>query len=141
MVSSLIINIKVFTHFFGYTFKQHSLVIIYVDDSYIHLKFLWDSKNWWLKFIYITKKRKFFLMHLPKFFSDLFLSLTRYQLEDESAHLDEMPLMMSEEGFENDESDYHTLPRARVMRRRRGLGWFICGGWKFLCTRCVAPGT
>ncbi|XP_036273681.1 probable phospholipid-transporting ATPase IIB isoform X3 [Pipistrellus kuhlii] len=61
---------------------------------------------------------------------------SRYQLEDESAHLDEMPLMMSEEGFENDESDYHTLPRARVMRRRRGLGWFICGGWKFLCTSC-----
>ena len=39
---------------------------------------------------------------------------SRYQLEDESAHLDEMPLMMSEEGFENDESDYHTLPRART---------------------------
>lgn len=61
---------------------------------------------------------------------------SRYQLEDESAHLDEMPLMMSEEGFENDESDYHTLPRARAMRRRRGLGWFVCGGWKFLCTSC-----
>ncbi|XP_070276587.1 probable phospholipid-transporting ATPase IIB isoform X2 [Myotis yumanensis] len=61
---------------------------------------------------------------------------SRYQLEDESAHLDEMPLMMSEEGFENDESDYHTLPRARSMRRRRGLGWFVCGGWKFLCTSC-----
>ncbi|XP_029327934.1 probable phospholipid-transporting ATPase IIB isoform X1 [Mus caroli] len=60
----------------------------------------------------------------------------RYQLEDESAHLDEMPLMMSEEGFENDESDYHTLPRARITRRRRGLEWFVCGGWKFLCTSC-----
>nr|XP_025719636.1 probable phospholipid-transporting ATPase IIB isoform X3 [Callorhinus ursinus] len=59
----------------------------------------------------------------------------RYQLEDESAHLDEMPLMMSEEGFENDESDYHTLPRARITQRRRGLEWFVCGGWKFLCTR------
>jgi phospholipid-translocating ATPase len=61
----------------------------------------------------------------------------RYQLEDESAHLDEMPLMMSEEGFENDESDYHTLPRARITRRKRGLEWFVCGGWKFLCTRFV----
>ncbi|KAF4798262.1 putative phospholipid-transporting ATPase IIB isoform X3 [Turdus rufiventris] len=61
----------------------------------------------------------------------------RYQVEDESSHLDEMPLMMSEEGFENDESDYHTLPRARISQRRRGLEWFICGGWKFLCTRCV----
>uniref|UniRef100_A0A8C5KI49 Phospholipid-transporting ATPase n=1 Tax=Jaculus jaculus TaxID=51337 RepID=A0A8C5KI49_JACJA len=60
----------------------------------------------------------------------------RYQLEDESAHLDEMPLMMSEEGFENDESDYHTLPRARIARRKRGLEWFVCGGWKFLCTSC-----
>ncbi|XP_019498906.1 PREDICTED: probable phospholipid-transporting ATPase IIB isoform X2 [Hipposideros armiger] len=61
---------------------------------------------------------------------------SRYQLEDESAHLDEMPLMMSEEGFENEESDYHTLPRARITRRRRGLEWFVCGGWKFLCTSC-----
>nr|XP_058896441.1 probable phospholipid-transporting ATPase IIB isoform X2 [Kogia breviceps] len=61
---------------------------------------------------------------------------SRYQLEDESAHLDEMPLMMSEEGFENDESDYHRLPRARIMRRKRGLEWFVCGGWKFLCTSC-----
>ncbi|XP_064017317.1 probable phospholipid-transporting ATPase IIB isoform X3 [Pogoniulus pusillus] len=60
----------------------------------------------------------------------------RYQVEDESSHLDEMPLMMSEEGFENDESDYHTLPRARIAQRRRGLEWFICGGWKFLCTSC-----
>ncbi|XP_077608825.1 putative phospholipid-transporting ATPase IIB isoform X1 [Crocuta crocuta] len=47
-----------------------------------------------------------------------------------------MPLMMSEEGFENDESDYHTLPRARVTRRRRGLEWFVCGGWRLLCTSC-----
>ncbi|XP_058547746.1 probable phospholipid-transporting ATPase IIB isoform X4 [Neofelis nebulosa] len=61
---------------------------------------------------------------------------SRYQLEDESAHLDEMPLMMSEEGFENDESDYHTLPRARTARRRRGLERFVCGGWKLLCTSC-----
>uniref|UniRef100_A0A8C6XBQ7 Phospholipid-transporting ATPase n=1 Tax=Naja naja TaxID=35670 RepID=A0A8C6XBQ7_NAJNA len=52
------------------------------------------------------------------------------------SHLDEMPLMMSEEGFENDESDYHTLPRARISQRKRGLEWFICGGWKFLCTSC-----
>ncbi|KAK2496911.1 hypothetical protein MC885_018875 [Smutsia gigantea] len=66
--------------------------------------------------------------------SALFLSSTRYQLEDESAPLDEMPLMMSEEGFENDESDYHTLPRARITRRKRGLEWLVCGGWKFLCT-------
>ncbi|XP_054237997.1 probable phospholipid-transporting ATPase IIB isoform X3 [Indicator indicator] len=62
---------------------------------------------------------------------------SRYQVEDESSHLDEMPLMMSEEGFENDESDYHTLPRARIAQRRRGLEWFICGGWKFLCTSCA----
>ncbi|XP_057169302.1 probable phospholipid-transporting ATPase IIB isoform X4 [Ursus arctos] len=47
-----------------------------------------------------------------------------------------MPLMMSEEGFENDESDYHTLPRARITQRKRGLEWFVCGGWKFLCTSC-----
>ncbi|XP_037748913.1 probable phospholipid-transporting ATPase IIB isoform X4 [Chelonia mydas] len=60
----------------------------------------------------------------------------RYQVEDESSLLDEMPLMMSEEGFENDESDYHTLPRARVSHRKTGLEWFICGGWKFLCASC-----
>uniref|UniRef100_A0A8C9V283 Phospholipid-transporting ATPase n=1 Tax=Scleropages formosus TaxID=113540 RepID=A0A8C9V283_SCLFO len=59
-----------------------------------------------------------------------------YQLEDEASHLDEMPLMMSEEGFENDESDYQTLPRARVNQRQRGLGWFLLGGWKILCTSC-----
>ncbi|KAM4029014.1 putative phospholipid-transporting ATPase IIB isoform 2-T2 [Anomaloglossus baeobatrachus] len=61
-------------------------------------------------------------------------SKRRYQ--DEASPLDEMPLMMSEEGFENDESDYHTLPRARITRRKRGLEWFVCGGWKFLCTSC-----
>ncbi|XP_036891947.1 probable phospholipid-transporting ATPase IIB isoform X3 [Sturnira hondurensis] len=64
---------------------------------------------------------------------------SRCRLEDESAHLDEMPLMMSEEGFENDESDYHTLPRARAARRRRGL-WglpqLLCGAWVSLCTSC-----
>ncbi|KTG36170.1 hypothetical protein cypCar_00023994 [Cyprinus carpio] len=60
----------------------------------------------------------------------------RYQIEDESLNLDEMPLMMSEEAFENDESDYQTLPRARVSQRSRGLGWFLCGGWKVLCTSC-----
>ncbi|CAH2284577.1 probable phospholipid-transporting ATPase IIB isoform X2 [Pelobates cultripes] len=60
----------------------------------------------------------------------------RYQVDDEASPLDEMPLMMSEEGFENDESDYHTLPRARITRRKRGLEWFVCGGWKFLCTSC-----
>ncbi|KAL0962598.1 hypothetical protein UPYG_G00342300 [Umbra pygmaea] len=60
----------------------------------------------------------------------------RYSLEDEPTNLDEMPLMMSEEGFENDESDYHTLPRARVHQRQRGLGWFIIGGWKILCGSC-----
>ncbi|KAI7798944.1 probable phospholipid-transporting ATPase IIB isoform X3 [Triplophysa rosa] len=47
-----------------------------------------------------------------------------------------MPLMMSEEAFENDESDYQTLPRARVGQRRRGLAWFLCGGWKVLCSSC-----
>uniref|UniRef100_A0A6I8R2I6 Phospholipid-transporting ATPase n=1 Tax=Xenopus tropicalis TaxID=8364 RepID=A0A6I8R2I6_XENTR len=63
-------------------------------------------------------------------------SKRRYQLEDEASPLDEMPLMMSEEGFENDESDYQTLPRARITRRKKGLEWFLCGGWKFLCTSC-----
>ncbi|XP_057210984.1 probable phospholipid-transporting ATPase IIB isoform X2 [Triplophysa rosa] len=60
----------------------------------------------------------------------------RYEIEDESSNLDEMPLMMSEEAFENDESDYQTLPRARVGQRRRGLAWFLCGGWKVLCSSC-----
>uniref|UniRef100_A0A8C6XBP1 Phospholipid-transporting ATPase n=1 Tax=Naja naja TaxID=35670 RepID=A0A8C6XBP1_NAJNA len=60
----------------------------------------------------------------------------RSAYQSSPSHLDEMPLMMSEEGFENDESDYHTLPRARISQRKRGLEWFICGGWKFLCTSC-----
>ncbi|XP_047663840.1 probable phospholipid-transporting ATPase IIB isoform X1 [Tachysurus fulvidraco] len=60
----------------------------------------------------------------------------RYQIEDEASNLDEMPLMMSEEAFESDESDYHTLPRARLRQRHHGLGWFLCGGWKVLCGRC-----
>uniref|UniRef100_A0AAR2LT80 Phospholipid-transporting ATPase n=1 Tax=Pygocentrus nattereri TaxID=42514 RepID=A0AAR2LT80_PYGNA len=59
-----------------------------------------------------------------------------HRTEDEASNLDEMPLMMSEEAFENDESDYHTLPRARINQRRRGLGWFLCGGWKVLCGSC-----
>ncbi|XP_010781032.1 probable phospholipid-transporting ATPase IIB [Notothenia coriiceps] len=62
--------------------------------------------------------------------------IIRYSLEDEPSNLDEMPLMMSEEGFENDESDYQTLPRARVSHRQRGLGWFLLGGWKVLCGSC-----
>ncbi|CDQ63704.1 unnamed protein product [Oncorhynchus mykiss] len=61
---------------------------------------------------------------------------SRYSLEDEPSNLDEMPLMMSEEGFENDESDYHTLPRARANQRQRGLGWLLMGGWKILCGSC-----
>uniref|UniRef100_A0A3Q4HK05 Phospholipid-transporting ATPase n=1 Tax=Neolamprologus brichardi TaxID=32507 RepID=A0A3Q4HK05_NEOBR len=60
----------------------------------------------------------------------------RYSLEDEPSNLDEMPLMMSEEGFENDESDYQTLPRARVNQRHSGLAWFLLGGWKVLCGSC-----
>ncbi|XP_056280883.1 probable phospholipid-transporting ATPase IIB isoform X2 [Pseudoliparis swirei] len=61
---------------------------------------------------------------------------SRYSVEDESSNLDEIPLMMSEDGFENDESDYQTLPRGRVHQRRRGLGWFLLGGWKVLCGSC-----
>ncbi|XP_023200332.1 probable phospholipid-transporting ATPase IIB isoform X3 [Xiphophorus maculatus] len=62
--------------------------------------------------------------------------LSRFSLEDEPSNLDEMPLMMSEEGFENDESDYQTLPRARRGQQRRGLGWFLLGGWEVFCTSC-----
>ncbi|KAG7458280.1 hypothetical protein MATL_G00236500 [Megalops atlanticus] len=65
-----------------------------------------------------------------------YYSAARYQAEDEASHLDEMPLMMSEEGFQNDESDYHTLPRARINQRQRGLGWLLLGGWKILCCSC-----
>ncbi|CAL8298913.1 unnamed protein product [Lota lota] len=62
--------------------------------------------------------------------------LSRYSIEDDSSNLDEMPLMMSEEGFENEESDYQALPRARLNRRQQGLGWFLMGGWRMLCGRC-----
>nr|KAF6421720.1 putative ATPase phospholipid transporting 9B (putative) [Rousettus aegyptiacus] len=47
-----------------------------------------------------------------------------------------MPLMMSEEGCENDEGDYHTLPRAGAARRRRRPERALCGGWQSLCSSC-----
>uniref|UniRef100_A0AAY4EJ88 Phospholipid-transporting ATPase n=1 Tax=Denticeps clupeoides TaxID=299321 RepID=A0AAY4EJ88_9TELE len=56
--------------------------------------------------------------------------------DDEASNLDEMPLMMSEEAFESAESDYHTLPRARVGQRQRGLCWLLFCGWKVLCGCC-----
>ncbi|XP_061520246.1 probable phospholipid-transporting ATPase IIB isoform X3 [Phycodurus eques] len=61
---------------------------------------------------------------------------SRFSVDDEPSSLDEMPLMMSDEALENDESDYQTLPRARVDRRQRGLGWFLLGGWRVLCGSC-----
>uniref|UniRef100_A0A8C7YB77 Phospholipid-transporting ATPase n=1 Tax=Oryzias sinensis TaxID=183150 RepID=A0A8C7YB77_9TELE len=61
---------------------------------------------------------------------------SRFSVEDDSSNLDEMPLMMSEEAFENEESDYQTLPRARLAQRRRGLGWLLLGAWKLLCGSC-----
>uniref|UniRef100_A0A3P9KZT9 Phospholipid-transporting ATPase n=1 Tax=Oryzias latipes TaxID=8090 RepID=A0A3P9KZT9_ORYLA len=67
--------------------------------------------------------------------SPLLLS-SRFSVEDDSSNLDEMPLMMSEEAFENEESDYQTLPRARLAQRRRGLGWLLLGAWKLLCGSC-----
>ncbi|MEQ2160659.1 hypothetical protein GOODEAATRI_001759 [Goodea atripinnis] len=76
-----------------------------------------------------SRLSEMFWLQNPVLFSLLF------SLEDEPSNLDEMPLMMSEEGFENDESDYQTLPRARVGQRHRGLGWFLLGGWKVLCSR------
>lgn len=87
--------------------------------------------------VYMAKKKYENADHFVFSFSIFIFPIDRYQAEDESSHLDEMPLMMSEEGFENDESDYHTLPRARISQRKRGLEWFVCGGWKFLCTRFV----
>ncbi|XP_028819924.1 putative phospholipid-transporting ATPase IIB isoform X3 [Denticeps clupeoides] len=60
----------------------------------------------------------------------------RFQGDDEASNLDEMPLMMSEEAFESAESDYHTLPRARVGQRQRGLCWLLFCGWKVLCGCC-----
>ncbi|XP_077446796.1 putative phospholipid-transporting ATPase IIB isoform X4 [Stigmatopora argus] len=60
----------------------------------------------------------------------------RFSVDDEPSSLDEMPLMMSDEALENDESDYQTLPRARADRRRRGVGWFLLGGWRVLCGSC-----
>ncbi|XP_029700720.1 probable phospholipid-transporting ATPase IIB isoform X2 [Takifugu rubripes] len=70
---------------------------------------------------------------IPHYYS---ARLSRLSLEDECSSLDEMPLMMSEEGFENDESDYQTLPRARVHRRQRSLGCFLMGGWKMFWSSC-----
>uniref|UniRef100_A0A6Q2YGQ7 Phospholipid-transporting ATPase n=1 Tax=Esox lucius TaxID=8010 RepID=A0A6Q2YGQ7_ESOLU len=77
-----------------------------------------------------------YVLIIQKLVNSTLFFFSRYSLEDEPTNLDEMPLMMSEEGFENDESDYHTLPRARVNQRRRGLCWFLIGGWKILCGSC-----
>lgn len=78
------------------------------------------------------------MWRVKKFLKQLHLLLllsSRFSVEDDSSNLDEMPLMMSEEGFENEESDYQTLPRARLSQRRRGLCWLLLGGWKLLCGR------
>uniref|UniRef100_A0A8C6WY41 Phospholipid-transporting ATPase n=1 Tax=Neogobius melanostomus TaxID=47308 RepID=A0A8C6WY41_9GOBI len=61
--------------------------------------------------------------------------LKGFSLEDDPSNLDEMPLMMSEEGFENDESDYQTLPRARANHRQKGLGELLPSS---SCCDCLA---
>ncbi|KAF3829725.1 hypothetical protein GH733_001676 [Mirounga leonina] len=58
------------------------------------------------------------------------MSEERYQLEDESAHLDEMPLMMSEEGFENDEMREPEL--SQTWQWKCG-----CGSWEWAVPRAV----
>ena len=54
----------------------------------------------------------------------------RFSVAEDEARLDEMPLMMSEEGFEADDFDYHALPKAKVLVQRRGLAWFLTNGCK-----------
>ncbi|XP_070575156.1 probable phospholipid-transporting ATPase IIB isoform X2 [Ptychodera flava] len=53
----------------------------------------------------------------------------RFTSEDDSSSLDEVPLMMSEDGFD---SENDSLTRRRKQRRSYGsrLAWCLCCGWK-----------
>ena len=60
--------------------------------------------------------------------------LPRYGSED-GIGMDEVPLMLSDDGFETDENDY--LMDASRGRRSggRGLSYYLCDGWKNACSR------
>uniref|UniRef100_A0A8C4NK30 Phospholipid-transporting ATPase n=1 Tax=Eptatretus burgeri TaxID=7764 RepID=A0A8C4NK30_EPTBU len=64
----------------------------------------------------------------------------RFSVAEDEARLDEMPLMMSEEGFEADDFDYHALPKAKVLEQRRGLAWFLTNGCKSPSSSCCGCG-
>ncbi|CAH1785189.1 unnamed protein product [Owenia fusiformis] len=60
----------------------------------------------------------------------------RQESEDSSIAMDEIPLMMSDDGFETDENDFLMRSRGSRGAKKRGLGWFLSGGWKILCSNC-----
>ena len=47
--------------------------------------------------------------------------------------MDEVPLMMSDGGFDTDEGDY--LMPGGSRNRNRGLGYWLTDGWKNACAR------
>ena len=50
-----------------------------------------------------------------------------------SGSMDEVPLMMSDGGFETDENDY--LMSGSSKGRNRGLGCWLTDGWKNACSK------
>ncbi len=46
--------------------------------------------------------------------------------------MDEVPLMMSDGGFDTDEGDY-LMPGGR--RKSKGIGYWLCDGWKHACSK------
>ena len=50
---------------------------------------------------------------------------------------DNIPLITSDmDGFETDESDYLFTARGRGSSRKRGVGYYLTGGWLNSCSRC-----
>ena len=60
--------------------------------------------------------------------------LYRYGSED-STGLDEVPLMMQDEGFDTDENDYLMRPRGIRGPKKKSLGYYLTDGWKLACAK------
>ncbi|KAK2148328.1 hypothetical protein LSH36_502g02038 [Paralvinella palmiformis] len=54
--------------------------------------------------------------------------------------MDEMPLMIGNEGFETDENEYLMRPRGTHGSQKKGLCYYLCDGWKDACSRFFGIG-
>ena len=66
-------------------------------------------------------------------------SLIKFYLQtdrnDSPDGMDEMPLMIGNEGFETDENEYLMRPRGTHGLQKKGLCYYLCDGWKDACSR------